>query len=59
MPIEVVRKNIFKTIGEAPHWDAQTQSLCFVDIFGKSVFRWNSITNEEQKIVIGINTSTG
>ena len=53
MPIEVAIKDAYSTIGEGPHWDDTTQTLYFVDIFANSVHRWNSLTNEKQKIVLG------
>ncbi|XP_076103705.1 regucalcin-like [Mytilus galloprovincialis] len=52
MPIEVVRKNACSTIGEAPHWDEDSQCLFFVDICANSVHRWNAVTGVEQNIVL-------
>ncbi|ENN81656.1 hypothetical protein YQE_00966, partial [Dendroctonus ponderosae] len=27
-------------LGEGPHWDIQTESLYFVDLFGKAIHRY-------------------
>lgn len=40
-------------LGEGPHWDVDTQSLYFVDIFGKSVHRYVPATQKYTKAVIG------
>ncbi|CAG9859543.1 unnamed protein product [Phyllotreta striolata] len=41
-------------LGEGPHWDAATQSLYFVDIFGKSIHKYVPATNKHTKAVIGV-----
>lgn len=40
-------------LGEGPHWDAATQSLYFVDIFGKAIHRYVPKTKKHTKAVIG------
>ncbi|XP_023312824.1 regucalcin-like [Anoplophora glabripennis] len=42
-------------LGEGPHWDAETQSLYFVDIFGKSIHKYVPVTKKHTKAVIGTN----
>lgn len=42
-------------LGEGPHWDAETQSLYFVDIFGKSIHKYVPATKKHTKAVIGTN----
>lgn len=41
-------------LGEGPHWDADTQSLYFVDIFGKSIHKYVPATKKHTKAIIGI-----
>lgn len=33
-------------LSESPHWDAKTQNLYYVDIFGKKIFRYNPTSTE-------------
>lgn len=40
-------------LGEGPHWDAATQSLYYVDIFGKSIHRYVPATKKHSKALIG------
>lgn len=40
-------------LGEGPHWDAETQSLYFVDIFGKAIHKYVPATKKHTKAVIG------
>ena len=40
-------------LGEGPHWNAATQSLYFVDIFGKSIHRYVPATKKHTTAVIG------
>lgn len=40
-------------LGEGPHWDADTQSLYFVDIFGKAIHKYVPATKKHTKAVIG------
>lgn len=40
-------------LGEGPHWDAETQSLYFVDIFGKAIHKYVPCTKKHTKAVIG------
>ncbi|XP_044267326.1 regucalcin-like isoform X1 [Tribolium madens] len=42
-------------LGEGPHWDAETQSLYFVDIYGKAIHKYVPATKKHTKAVIGIN----
>uniref|UniRef100_A0ACB8FI30 Uncharacterized protein n=1 Tax=Sphaerodactylus townsendi TaxID=933632 RepID=A0ACB8FI30_9SAUR len=37
-------------LGESPLWEEKENSLLFVDIKGKKVFRWNSLTKEVQSV---------
>ncbi|XP_054829566.1 regucalcin-like [Eublepharis macularius] len=47
--IEVVVKEHCK-LGESPLWEEKKNSLLFVDITGKKVLRWNSLTKEVQAV---------
>ncbi|CAH0557444.1 unnamed protein product [Brassicogethes aeneus] len=40
-------------LGEGPHWDVSTQSLYFVDIFGKAIHKYVPSTKKHTKAVIG------
>lgn len=40
-------------LGEGPHWDVDTQSLYFVDIFGNSIHKYTPVNNSYTKVVIG------
>lgn len=40
-------------LGEAPHWDVSTQSLYFVDIFGKSILKYVPKTKKVTKASLG------
>lgn len=40
-------------LGEGPHWDADTQSLYFVDIFGKSIHKYVPASKKHTKAIIG------
>ncbi|CAH1118002.1 unnamed protein product [Phaedon cochleariae] len=42
-------------LGEGPHWDADTQSLYYVDIIGKSIHRYVPATQTYTKAVIDTN----
>ncbi|KAJ3654214.1 hypothetical protein Zmor_013416 [Zophobas morio] len=42
-------------LGEGPHWDTQTQSLYFVDIYGKAIHKYVPSTKKHTKAVIGTN----
>jgi len=39
-------------LGEGPHWDAERQELFYVDIIGKSVYRYNPSSGEHSKVTI-------
>lgn len=53
MSVEVLIKNGAETIGEGPHWDGDTGTLLFVDIFKGDVHRWKSATGVDEKIHLG------
>ncbi|GJQ86433.1 hypothetical protein Trydic_g10340 [Trypoxylus dichotomus] len=54
MPIEIQRINDDTTqLGEGPFWDESSQSVFFVDILGKSVYRYTPSTNTYVKAVVG------
>ncbi|RZC37252.1 SGL domain containing protein [Asbolus verrucosus] len=59
MPTSQALTLLFKTntnsteLGEGPHWDCATQSLYFVDIFGKSIHRYVPATKKHTTAVIG------
>ncbi|XP_019870746.2 uncharacterized protein LOC109599228 [Aethina tumida] len=40
-------------LGEGPHWDVATQSLYYVDIFGKAIHRYVPATKKHTKAIIG------
>lgn len=40
-------------LGEGPHWDASTQSLYFVDIFGKGIVKYVPATKKVTKTTLG------
>lgn len=40
-------------LGEGPHWDVDTQSLYFVDIFGNSIHKYTPGSKTHTKAVIG------
>jgi gluconolactonase len=39
-------------LGEGPHWDADTQSLYFVDIFGHAIHKYVPATQKHTKAII-------
>ena len=41
------------TIGEGPHWEADSKCLMYVDINAGDVHRWNSETKEDVKVHVG------
>ena len=49
--VKVVSERL--TLGEGPHWDEETQSLYFVDIFGQAVHKYVPSTNTHTKVNIG------
>ena len=51
--VEVVLKNINTGTGEGPHWDAETQTLYFVDITEHNIKKWNYNTGEVSQIHLG------
>ncbi|KRT79344.1 hypothetical protein AMK59_6951, partial [Oryctes borbonicus] len=40
-------------LGEGPHWDVETQSLYYVDIFDHSIHKYTPSTNTHTKATIG------
>lgn len=44
-------------VGEGPHWDGDTQSLIFVDIFGSSIHKYVPATKKHTRASIKIVTS--
>lgn len=40
-------------LGEGPHWDEKTQSLYYVDIFGKTILKYTPKTNKLTKASTG------
>jgi len=39
-------------LGESPHWDARTQKLYYIDIFGKAVHSFDPVTKQHSRVVI-------
>ncbi|XP_061482974.1 regucalcin [Rhineura floridana] len=52
----VVQENC--KIGESPLWEEKESSLLFVDITGKKVYRWNSLTKEVHSVSVDAPVST-
>nr|XP_022318412.1 regucalcin-like isoform X2 [Crassostrea virginica] len=52
MSVECVLKNAAKLHGEGPHWDDVTNTLLYVDHYGKAIHRYNPETNADDKIVL-------
>lgn len=44
-------------LGEAPHWDVETQSLYYVDMIGKTIHKYTPSTKKHGKAYIGISTT--
>lgn len=40
-------------LGEGPHWDVDTQSLYYVDIFGHSIHKYTPSTKTHTKAIVG------
>lgn len=40
-------------LGEGPHWDIETQSLYFVDIYGGSIHRYDYNENKVYSCKVG------
>lgn len=49
--VECVIKEHLK-IGESPVWEEKDNSLLYVDITGKKIYRWNSLTKEIQNVSV-------
>ncbi|RZC42485.1 SGL domain containing protein [Asbolus verrucosus] len=43
------------TLGEAPHWDVETQSLYYVDIIGMAIYKYTPETKKSVKASVGLN----
>ena len=54
MSVSVVAKNTCQTTGEGPYWEEKTKCLVYVDITQNDVHRWNSITNEDCVLHLGL-----
>lgn len=50
--IECVAKEGYR-IGESPVWDEKESALLCVDITGRKVCRWSSVTKQVQTISVG------
>ncbi|XP_044258190.1 regucalcin-like [Tribolium madens] len=46
------------TLGEGPHWDTSTQSLYFVDIFGKLIVKYTPATKKVAKVTVAPKTAS-
>ena len=44
MIVEPVVKNLFKTIGEGPYWDARYKQILAADAKAQTLDRWNTET---------------
>ena len=53
MSTEVVINQEGASVCKAPYWEEKTASLLYVDVWGKEVHRYNSITGEHDTIPIG------
>ncbi|KAF2895407.1 hypothetical protein ILUMI_10767 [Ignelater luminosus] len=42
-----------RLVSESPHWDVETQSLYYIDSFGKSIHKYTPSTNLHAKATIG------
>lgn len=40
-------------IGESPVWEEKDSSLLYVDIMGRRISRWNSLTSQIESIATG------
>lgn len=49
--VEPIVKSV--ELGEGPHWDADTQSLYFVDIFGNAIHKYIPYSKTHTKAIIG------
>lgn len=53
MPVIVERVGESCKLGEGPHWDAESQSLYYVDIFEHTIHKYNPSTKEHTKAYVG------
>ncbi|XP_064626760.1 regucalcin-like isoform X2 [Lineus longissimus] len=51
--IETILKHAARSVGEGPHWVESTQSLLYVDIADGDIHRWDSKTNNDEKVTMG------
>ncbi|XP_001186139.3 regucalcin [Strongylocentrotus purpuratus] len=51
MSVEVVQKNMGYLL-EGPHWDDVTNTLLYIDIYGKLVHSFNPVTKEAKKVMV-------
>lgn len=51
MSVEVVQKNMGYLL-EGPHWDDVTNTLLYIDIYGKLVHSFNPVTKEAKKVTV-------
>lgn len=49
--VEVISERL--TLGEGPHWDVETQSLYYIDIFGQTLYKHTPSTSTTTKVKIG------
>lgn len=49
--LEVVTERAI--LGEGPHWDVDSQSLYYIDIFGQYIHKYTPSTNIHSKVKIG------
>jgi len=54
MSVSVVAKNTCLTTGEGPFWEEAASCLVYVDITQGDVHRWNSVTNEDVSLHLGL-----
>jgi gluconolactonase len=47
----VLRENY--RCGESPVWEEASQSLLFVDIPSKIICRWDTVSNQVQRVAVG------
>jgi gluconolactonase len=57
MSISVLLRGTVKEIGEGPHWDGNTKSLLYTDMWAGDVHKWDSVTGEDTKLHLGDDVS--
>lgn len=58
MPPQIERLTENITLGEAPHWDDESQSLYYVDIIGMSIHKYTPSTKKYHKASVGLNQAS-